>query len=123
MPAALLRAWLDHRFVMVASPAIIAEFIDVAHRPHLRKYGLTDARAEEMAFLLWARALVTPGTRAIKSVAADPDDDKFLVCALEGEAGYIVSGDAHLLDLKHYHRVQIVTAAEMVRLIEEWTGG
>jgi putative PIN family toxin of toxin-antitoxin system len=121
-PAALLRAWLDHRFVMVTSPAIIAEFIDVAQRPHLRKYGLTDVRAEEMAFLLWARALVTPGARTIKVIEADPADDMFLVCALEGEAEYIVSGDAHLLNLQHFKRVQIVTAAEMLRLIEEQTG-
>ena len=122
-PAALLRAWLDHQFVMVTSPAIIAEFVNVAQRSHLRKYGLTDARAEEMAFLLWAKALVTPGTRTVEVVEADPDDDKFLVCALEGEAEYIVSGDTHLLNLGHHRGVQIVTAAEMLRLIEERTGG
>ena len=41
---------------------------------------------------------------------ADPDDNKFLACALEANACYVVSGDNHLLSLKHFHGIQIVDA-------------
>jgi predicted nucleic acid-binding protein len=51
-------------------------------------------------------------------VAADPDDNKFLGCALEAKAQYIVSGDNHLLSLKHFHGVQVVDTATFVRNME-----
>jgi predicted nucleic acid-binding protein len=38
----------------------------------------------------------------------DPDDDPVLACALAAAAELIVSGDAHLLNLKHYHGIQVV---------------
>ena len=49
------------------------------------------------------------------AVSADPDDDALLATALTADAEMIVSGDAHLLNLKHYHGVAIVTTAECLR--------
>ena len=45
-------------------------------------------------------------------VCRDPDDDKFINCAVEGKCVYIVSGDKDLLSLEHFHDVEIVTVAE-----------
>ena len=45
-------------------------------------------------------------------VCRDPDDDKFINCAVEGKCVYIVSGDKDLLSLEHFHDVGIVTVAE-----------
>jgi predicted nucleic acid-binding protein len=47
----------------------------------------------------------------------DPDDDAVLACALAAQADLIVSGDAHVRELKHYQRIQIVNPAEAVQLI------
>lgn len=47
----------------------------------------------------------------------DPDDDQVLACALAAKAAIIVSGDRHLLDLKEYQGIRIVTAAEAVALL------
>ena len=47
-------------------------------------------------------------------VADDPDDDKFVECALRGGASWIVSGDHHLLDLGEYEGICILSAAEFV---------
>ena len=41
-------------------------------------------------------------------LSADPDDDKFIDCAVSGNANFIVSGDAHLLDLKSVLNVKII---------------
>lgn len=41
-------------------------------------------------------------------VAADPDDDIFLLCAVEARAVYLVTNDRHLLALKSYQGVGIV---------------
>ncbi len=45
-------------------------------------------------------------------VCRDPDDDKFISCALDGACLYIVSGDKDLLTLKSYEGVRIVTVSE-----------
>ncbi|HUV88144.1 MAG TPA: putative toxin-antitoxin system toxin component, PIN family [Anaerolineae bacterium] len=49
-------------------------------------------------------------------VAEDPDDDKFIECALVAGASVIVSGDHHLLDLGKYEGIRILSAAEFVAL-------
>jgi predicted nucleic acid-binding protein len=47
-------------------------------------------------------------------VCDDPDDDKFLACALAGKAKVIVSGDRHLLALSGYRGITIIRPAEFV---------
>jgi predicted nucleic acid-binding protein len=51
----------------------------------------------------------------------DPQDNLFLACALEGHADYVVSGDAHLLEIKYYHGVQIVTPRQFLGLLKAST--
>lgn len=46
------------------------------------------------------------------NVCRDPDDDKFLGCAIDSKALYIVSGDKDLLTLEKYKDIEIITARE-----------
>ena len=52
-------------------------------------------------------------------VEADPDDDIFILCALEAGANYLVSGDKHLLALGSYQTVKIMTVAAFLES-EAW---
>ena len=45
-------------------------------------------------------------------ICRDPDDDKFINCAIDAKAIYIVSGDNDLLTLKNFAGIEIVTARE-----------
>ena len=47
-------------------------------------------------------------------VADDPDDDKFIECALVADAKAIVSGDHHLLGLGNYEGIAMISAAEFL---------
>ena len=47
-------------------------------------------------------------------VADDPDDDKFVECALVADATAIVSGDHHLLELGGYEGIPMLSAAEFL---------
>jgi uncharacterized protein len=51
------------------------------------------------------------------TIVRDSADDAVLACALAAQADYIVSGDAHLLDLKQYRDMPIIRAAEAVQRI------
>jgi putative PIN family toxin of toxin-antitoxin system len=52
-------------------------------------------------------------------VTADPDDDKFIECAVVGGAEVIVSDDRHLLGLGEYEGIPIMSSADFV----EWIAG
>ncbi len=52
-------------------------------------------------------------------MSRDPDDNEFLECALAGGADYIVSGDAHLLDIGQYDGIQLVTPAAFLVVLDQ----
>lgn len=45
-------------------------------------------------------------------ICRDPDDDKFISCAIDAECLYIISGDKDLLTIKQYKGIQIMTVSE-----------
>jgi putative PIN family toxin of toxin-antitoxin system len=53
-------------------------------------------------------------TGKVQVVTADPDDDKFIECALVGGATAIVSGDRHLLALGRYEDIPILSASDFL---------
>ena len=55
--------------------------------------------------------------RTSVSVCRDPDDNKFIECAIDGNCLYIVSGDKDLLTIGNYDGVQIVTVTDF---LSEW---
>jgi len=58
-------------------------------------------------------------TGTLRAVAADPDDDKVVECAVAAGATHIVTGDRrHLLPLGEHQGILIVDAARLVALAE-----
>jgi putative PIN family toxin of toxin-antitoxin system len=51
---------------------------------------------------------------SLKVVREDRDDDKFVECAYYAKADCIVSGDRHLLDLKSYEGIEILTSRDFL---------
>ena len=82
------------------------------------KRGLEAGQAAEAAeeIRAFSKVIAVPG--ALKVIAADPDDDAILECAVVGQAQYLVSGDRHLLAFGSYQGIQIVKAAEFLKLIQ-----
>ena len=115
-PYALLNAWRERRFLLLSSPAIIAEVRAVLHYPRIhKKYPLSDEDIEQTITLLEHDALSVPGGSDVAgSVPDDPKDEMFLACALDGQADVIVSGDHHLLDLGVYRDIPIMTARQFL---------
>lgn len=53
-----------------------------------------------------------------KVISEDPDDDEVLNTAYSGKADYIVTGDKHLLALKEFKRIEIVTVTQMLEILK-----
>ena len=95
VPGRVLEAWRDARFKWFVTDEIIDEYREVSERLH-RKIPRIDPR-EWISLIEDEAASVTPKNLA-EPVCEDPDDDKFVACALASDAT-IVSGDHHLLDV------------------------
>lgn len=54
----------------------------------------------------------------VKGACRDPEDDKFLSCAVAGNAACIVSGDKDLLNLKEYRSVKVISASDFMKMFE-----
>lgn len=111
-PGRLLRLAEQGNMEIWASSAIISELERVLryHRiqRQIQKLQLSQSEVIEFALRISTIALVDP-TILESTVTADPDDDMFLACALTVGADYLVSGDHHLLDLRTWRGIQIVT--------------
>jgi hypothetical protein len=59
-----------------------------------------------------------PGDVDLTGACRDPKDDKFLACAMEGKAHYLVSSDRDLLDMKSYRGVAIVNPGQFLLALE-----
>jgi len=111
--------WENGDIIVVVSPAIVEELAEVVQRPRLRQHMTGDPQV--IINLLLSDAIQTRGDLAFPGASRDPKDDKFLACAVEGEAAYLVSGDEDLLSLKQFRDVLIMSPANFVRLIEGTT--
>ena len=111
LPARILAAWADGGFEVVASVEVLAEYRRVAERLHT-KFSSIDFKA--------ILDLVTRETRIVEpafvpvSACDDPDDLKFLACALAGGARIVVTGDRALLRASGFQGLEVVTPREFV---------
>lgn len=58
-------------------------------------------------------------SKHIHVVEDDPDDNKFIECAVECNANYIISGDRHLLNMKEYKGIEIISASDFLKKFKE----
>ena len=105
---------------MGTSLEIMKEVGRVLQYPRIKKHLLDDDETVKRFFrLVFRKAVVARDDFQTDRIVDDPTDNKFLACALEIKADYIVSGDNHLLSLKHFHGIQIVDAASFIRKVTE----
>jgi putative PIN family toxin of toxin-antitoxin system len=57
-------------------------------------------------------------SKRVKGVCRDPDDDKFISCAISADADCIVTGDKDLSDLKKYQSIKIIHASDFVKIFD-----
>lgn len=108
--------WRLNRLVVLSSPATRAELAAVIARPHIQRLAVASLHplVEGLDRYTWH----VPGDLDLTGVSRDPNDDKFLACAVEGDAHYLVSSDKDLLDLKSYRGVAIVSPGQFLLAFE-----
>ena len=110
-PRKVIDLWDKRKFLLIVSQAVLDEYFAV-----LNRFELTEEDIEDITILFSnpnKTLLVKPKSK-INRIKKDPEDNKFLACAMEGEADFIVSGDKHLLELGNFGDSQIVTVSRFL---------
>ena len=117
--AQLQDLWINQDFELVTSIEIIKEISRVFNYPRIKeRFNPTEDNIRRFFRLIFRKAIISKVIYQIDKVADDPTDNKFLACALEKKADYIVSRDPHLRNLKHYHGIQIVDATTFIEKVK-----
>jgi putative PIN family toxin of toxin-antitoxin system len=113
----LVPIWQSGRIQPLLSRAILDEYLRALAYP---KFGLAADDIKELlgeTFLPFAE--VVRSTKRLVIRVRDPDDRKFLECAVAGRAEFLVTGDRDLLALQSYRGIAILTAGDFLRRFEE----
>lgn len=121
-PSAAIRAliedhWLGGDIQMVTEPWLIEELRGVLQREYIEAL----IQAEEGQALLEAiyrKADILPPLAEVPSYTRDPKDDKFIACALAGNAKFVISVDKDLLVLGALQDVRIMTPYDFLNCVE-----
>lgn len=114
-PGRVLERAMGESVRCFTSIPILDEVREVLQRP---KFGLSSDQALALIEQLHEICeVVTPKIR-VRAVAADPDDNAVIECALAAQADLVVSGDGHLLDLVRWKRIRILSPADALKEID-----
>jgi uncharacterized protein len=117
-PGRLLDSAENGQVTLASSAALLAELQGVLLRPKFARQLAKRELAVADLFKGYSAMVTLVSPAAIPpTITRDPADDQVLAAAISAEAKLIVSGDAHLLDLKSFAGIEIVTASEAVRRI------
>lgn len=121
-PAKIVRHWRRGAFLLITSPALLAELRRVLEYPRIAdRLGWSSEERARFVESFETLALVTPGVLTLPGVTRAPQDDPVVACAVEGQARFIVSGDQDLLVLGTYQSVRMVTPRDFLVLLETQT--
>ena len=108
LPKKLLREIDLEKFNICVNEEIIAEYTDKIDNKFSKSKYILDKDLREKIFSSFKNFNKVSDLK----ICRDPDDDKFINCAIDAKAIYIVSGDNDLLDIKNFAGIEIVTARE-----------
>jgi putative PIN family toxin of toxin-antitoxin system len=109
-PYQLLRYIMENYVEVVASKEIVDEYEEIILRLQQKYPAITT----KIPFHDILAKLEIIRVSSDIHVSRDPDDDKFISCAVDGKCLYIVSGDSDLVSIGKYEGIEILTVADFL---------
>jgi len=113
-PRELLKKGTANQFSIVTSNLILKELITVLRRP---KFKTPEDEIQKIIIALLRSSEVIKVKSKFTEVKEDPKDDMIINTAYDGRADVIVSEDSHLLELKNFRGVKIITVDCMLKTL------
>jgi putative PIN family toxin of toxin-antitoxin system len=112
-PRKIIDLWKKEKMTLCLSKDVLDEYMDV-----LQRVGLRDENEIEELLSLFAKGfniLFTTKTPKIRAVKDDPDDDKFIECAVALKAEVIITGDKAFKGMGEYMGMKILTPQQFLK--------
>lgn len=112
-PRKIIDLWKKEKITLCLSKHILDEYVEV-----LQRIGLRDESELGELLSLFARGfniLFTIKTPKIRAVKDDPDDDKFIECAVALKADVIITGDKSMRTIGEYMGIKILTPQQFLK--------
>ena len=107
--------WKEGKFTLVISLETVSEIIKILQDFKIR---LPDEMIKEWVDLIVRNSIIVDPKERINIVKDDPKDNIFIETAVAGNADYIVSQDNHLLKLKEFRGIKIITPQEFNKICD-----
>ncbi len=111
-PRKVVDLWKSGEVALCLSKPIVDEYIEV-----LRRLGLQNEKELDELLGLFAHGfhvVFTAKTPELHVVEKDPDDNKFIECAVALKADFIITGDKALLEIQDYMAIKIVSPKDFL---------
>jgi putative PIN family toxin of toxin-antitoxin system len=118
-PAEVIDRWEAEQFEVVTSPALLGDLERALQYSRVKKV-LQRLRAEVAALIRQFNrvAIISEPDLPLQVIEEDPAENRVLECAAAGGPSYIVSGNDHLLLLKEYEEIVILSPAGFLTLLD-----
>jgi len=111
-PYQILKAWQQRKIELIVSQEILNEY-DHVSKALSEKYPAIDL--SPFIELLTIHAELCVPEKLKEPISRDPDDDKFIACALSAKIKIIVTGDKDLLSVSGYQGINIMKPSSFVK--------
>lgn len=111
LPSMILQAWRDLKIQIILSEEILGEYQRVAEELSSKFSAVHIDRIIEL-LTIYGEDFETKDISV--SVCKDPDDNKFIECAIAGNSKLIVSGDKHLLNVTGYQGISVLKPRDFI---------
>ncbi len=115
IPREIINYWKVGKITLCISQVIIEEYLEVLNRLGLKNED--EIKNLTKLFAEGYNSVFTAKTPKLEIVKDDPDDNKFLECAVALDCKIIISGDKHLKDIGKYIDIKIISPREFIEYI------
>jgi hypothetical protein len=111
-PRKIVDLWKSGLVTFCLSKPVVEEYVEVLNRLGLEK----DREFGELLrhFAHGFHVLFNAKTPALHVVKEDPEDDKFIECAVALKADFVISGERNLTAIEDYMGVKILTSKQFL---------
>ncbi len=115
--ATFVMAWASARFTVVCSAELFDEYEHVLRRSYIQPLLYPESLRAFRSYLVDAIDLIE--LRPFPALCRDPDDDKVIATAIQGEADYLLTADEdilarNVLQVLQQSRIQVITIDEFI---------
>jgi len=113
LPNKLFKEIIDEKHHLFLSHDILNELLHVLSR---EKFKLSESQIKQFYEELINITNIVYPQKKLRIVNEDPSDDMLFECAIEANAQFIITGNKHVLKLKKYKNIQVISAKEFMIL-------